>query len=210
MTRPIIPLCCILLASCATRPAPTSAIPPAPPRAATVAPEAGKLRDQVDDAGKMAAVIDTGAKEARQAATRAREEAERLKTRKTATEAELTRLWQDLQSVETRNLFLETETSRLAANLNDARRTAATLQQHASAKDAEADQLRAGHTHLGKVVADQARQIAATGKAIELQRTRADKLAGEIRIYRIALGICAAITIAWVAAKLLLPPRLLG
>jgi len=210
MTRSIIPLLCILVASCATRPTPTPVIPPAPPRAAVVAEEAGRLRDHISDAGKMAAVIGSGAKEARLAATKAREEAERLKTQKSASGAELTRLWQDLQAVEARNLFLETETSRLAGNLADARKAAATLQQHASAKDAEADQLRAGHTHLSTMVGDYASQLTARNKAAEAQRTRADKLAGEIRLYRIALGLCLAIALAWVAARIFLPPRLIG
>ncbi|WAC18938.1 hypothetical protein OVA24_17030 [Luteolibacter sp. SL250] len=210
MNQAIAIFCCAVLASCAPKPAPTSVVPPAPPRATAVAPEVGKLRDHIAEADRMATAIDSGAKEARLAATRAREEAERLKDRKTATEAELTRLWQDLQTMEARNLFLETETARLAANLTDARKTAATLQQHAAAKDAEADQLRAAHTHLTSTVADYATQITASNKAAEAQRTRADKLAGEIRLHRIALGICVAIALAWVAAKLLLPPRLLA
>lgn len=191
-----------MLASCATRHAPPPTTPPAPPRAAAVAPEVSKLRDHMAEAGKMATIIGSGATEARLAATKAREEAERLKTRKTATATELTQLWRDIQTVEARNLFLETETSRLTASLTDARNTAATLQQHAAVKDAEADQLRAGHTHLRSLVGDYAKQLAATAKASESHRTRADKLAGEIRIYRIALGICLAIVLAWVAAKL--------
>ncbi|MBX3740260.1 MAG: hypothetical protein KF712_04670 [Akkermansiaceae bacterium] len=201
MMRSTIPLCCILLASCASKPAPTSIVPAAPPRAAAVAPEAGRLRDQIADAGEMAAIIGSGATEARLAATKAREEAERLKTLKTATEAELTRLWQDLQTVEARNLFLDTETSRLAAALTDARAAAGRLQEHASMKDAEAGQLRAAHTHLSTMVADHATQLTAATKAIGIQRTRADKLSGEIRIYRITLGICLAIALAWIAAK---------
>jgi uncharacterized phage infection (PIP) family protein YhgE len=209
MIRFLIPsLCSLLLASCATKPTPVSTVAPPPPRAAAVAPEVSKLRDHVAEADKMAASIDTGAKEARLAATRAREEAERLKSRKAATEAELTKLWQDLQTVEARNLFLETESSRLTAALSDARASAAKLQQYAATKDAEAEQLRAGHTQLTATVSDYATQLAATTKATEIQRTRADKLAGEIRLYRIALAICAAIALAWVAAKIFLPPRL--
>lgn len=199
-----------LLVSCASKPAQSSVIPPAPPRAAPVAPEVSKMRDQITAVDKSVAVIDASAKEARQASTAARQEAERLKTQKTATEAELTKLWQDLQTVEARNLFLETETSRLAASLTDARTTAARLQEHAAAKDQEADQLRAGHDHLKAMVGDYASQLATVQKTVEAQRTRADKLAGEIRLYRIALGICAAIALAWVAAKIFLPPRLTG
>jgi chromosome segregation ATPase len=210
MTRLLTIALCAVLASCASKPAPSSVIPPAPPRAVPVAPEASKLRDQIADAGKMAAVIDAGAKEARQAATAARQEAERLKTQKTATEAELTKLWQDLQTVEARNLFLETETSRLTVSLTDARATAGKLQEYASAKDAEAEQLRVGHSHLKAMVGDYTTQLASANKAIEGQRTRADKLAGEIRLYRIALVICVAIALAWVAAKLFLPPRFIG
>jgi chromosome segregation ATPase len=204
MIRSIILLSCVLLASCATKPAPASIIPAAPPRAAAVAPEAGKLRDQISNAGEISAIIGSGAKEARLAATKAREDAERLKARKTANEAELTRLWQDLQNVEERNLFLEMETSRLAASLTDARATAGRFQEQASMKDAEADQLRAAHIHLSTMAADHATRLTAATKSIETQRTRADKLSGEIRIYRIALGICLAIALSWIAAKTIL------
>ena len=158
---------CFQLASCASKPAPSSVVPPIPPRAPPVAPEANKLRDQITAADKSAAMIDAGAKEARKAATAARVEAERLKTQKTATEAELTKLWQDLQTIESRNPFLETETSRLAANLTDARDTAAKLQEHAAVKDAEADGLRAGHTHVKAVMGDYATQLAGANKTIE-------------------------------------------
>jgi len=171
-----------------------------------VAPEASKLREHITDADKAAAAIATGATEARKAATAAREEAARLKQNKTASEAELTKLWLDLQTVETRNLFLETETTRLTANLTDARRTAGILQEYASAKDAEADRLRAGHDHLATQVADHATQLSAAHRAAQDHRSRADKLAGEVRLYRIALAIVAAILIAWVALRIFLRP----
>ena len=196
--------------SCAPKAAPSSIVPPAPPKALPVAPEVSKLRDQITEADKSAAVIDAGAKEARLAATAARKEAERLKTQKTATEGELTKLWQDLQTVESRNLFLETETSRLAVNLKDARATAAKLQEHAAAKDAEAERLRGDLDFLSVVAKDHANSRSEAEKATAKERTRADKLAGEIRLYRIALGICGAIALAWVAAKIFLPPRLIG
>lgn len=46
---PLIALCAVL-ASCASKPAPSSIVPPAPPRAVPVAPEVSKLRDQLADA----------------------------------------------------------------------------------------------------------------------------------------------------------------
>jgi chromosome segregation ATPase len=201
---------CAVLASCASKHAPSSIVPPAPPRAVPVAPEVSKLRDQITAADKSVAVIAAGAKEAARAATAARQEAERLKIQKSATEAELTKLWHDLQTVEARNFFLETETSRLAVNLTDARATAAKLQEHAAAKDAEAERLRGDLDFLSIVAKDHANSRSEAEKATAKERTRADKLAGEIRLYRIALGICGAIALAWVAAKIFLPPRILS
>lgn len=197
------------LTSCATKQATSTLLPPPPPRAVAVAPEASRLHEQITTADHTAANIATGAAKARQAATAARQEVARLKQNKTATEAELTKLWQDLQTVETRNLFLETETSRLSSNLTEARKTATTLQQYASAKDTEADQLRAGNDHLTHTVGSFSKQLAAANKATDDHRSHADRLLGEIRLYRITLGITAAIIIAWISLKLFLPPRLI-
>lgn len=200
----------LLFTACATKPTPSSIIPAAPPKAIPVTPEASKLRDQINAADKTAALIDTGAKEAHKAATAARAQAERLKDQKSATPAELTKLWQDLQSLEARNLFLETETSRLTANLTDARNTAGTLQQYAAAKDAEAQQLRSQHSHLSTMVSDYSTQLTTANKATTQQRARADRLAGEILLYRIALGIIAALLIGWAILKLFLPNPILS
>lgn len=191
----LLALAVALLASCASKPSPSAIAPPAPPRAVQVAPEVSKLRDQITVADRSVAVIDAGAKEAAKAATAARQEAERLKVQKSASEAELDGLWKQLQTVEIRNLFLEAETSRLAANLTDARDTAAKLQQHAAAKDAEADQLRAGHAHLASMVGDYSKQLAAAREKITKESSRADKLSGEIRLYRVCLGILLTIGI---------------
>ena len=77
-------------------------------------------------ADRQTALITQTAEEVTRATRAAREKAGELAKERSATPEELTRLWQDLQSVEARNLFLETQTKRLTANLTDARANAAT------------------------------------------------------------------------------------
>lgn len=194
----------VCLASCANKRTLTPPLPVAPPKAILVAPVASQVRESIAVADKTAAVLDVGAKEAGKAATAARIEAERLKNQKAANESELTKLWQDLQSVESRNLFLETQTSRLVANLSDARKTAETLQQHAAAKDAEAERLRDQHKQLSETASYYSEGLAAAYKSIQDERSRADKLEGEILLYRIALGIISTLALLYVAAKLVI------
>lgn len=200
----------LALASCATTKAPsTPPLPQAPPRAVLVAPEASRVRESIATADRTAAVIDAGAKDASKAATAARQEAERLKDQAAVSPAEMTKLWQDLQSLEARNLFLETQASRLVANLTDARNTAATLQQVAAEKDAEAEQLRAQHLQLSQTATHYSQQLDATHQESVKQRTRADKLAGEILLYRIALVVLTAIGALYIFARIYFRPRLI-
>lgn len=202
-------LCALVAASCAPKAPLTPPLPTAPPKAILVAPLASKVRESIATADRTAAVIDAGAKEASKAATKARAEAERLKIQKTATEGELTKLWQSLQAVESRNLFLESQVTRLTTNLADARGAAATLQEHAAKKDQEAEAAQAQLADVKVTATYHAGQAKATWEESLKQRTRADKLAGEILLYRIALGICAALLVSWVAIRFFLPPRLL-
>lgn len=196
----------VLAASCHhAKVTPSAKLPAAPPRALPVAPEASKVRDQITLADKTASTISTGAQQAAKHATAARQEAERLKAAKSADEAELASLWQSLLTLEAENHSLAKDASRLTTHLADARLTAASLQQYASAKDAEADLLRSQHTHLADSIADYAKQVAALEKSAADHRTKADRLTGEIRLYRISLGMIAILLIGWVAARLFLP-----
>lgn len=201
----IIALVFVWLTSCAPNRLPPASVPTPPPRAVPVAPEASKVRESIAVADRTAVVIDTTAKDAARAATEARKEAERLKTQKSAAPAELDRLWQDLQSLEARNLFMETQASRLVANLTDARNTAAILQQVAAEKDAEADGLRSQNTQLGKTVSNYSTELNKSYADAAKQRSRADLLAGEIRLYRLALGIASLLIVLYLFARFLLP-----
>jgi predicted nucleic acid-binding Zn-ribbon protein len=201
----ILPL--LALASCATRTAVTAPLPAPPPKAAAVAPEVSRIRESIADADQQATAIRHAAQESTRAAADARKESGRLAGKGSATPAELNSLWKALQSLEARNLFLEGETHRLTGQLTTLRTSAASLEEKAAARDAEATQLRDQNIHLSARVTTSDRMTAtAQGDAIQ-QRTRADKLAGEIRLYRIALGIFAALLIGWLALKFLLPLR---
>lgn len=200
----ILPL---LLPACATKAIPggTPPLPAAPPKAILVAPAVSQLRETLQAADRQSTLVTQAARETTRATTQAREKAGVLAKNRAATPEELTRLWQDLQSLEARNLFLETQTQRLTGNLTDARNTAAILQQTAAAKDAEADALRQQHTHLTQTVSHYSRELGTAHQAAITQRTRADQLSGEIRLYRLALGIAALLLILYLTARFLLP-----
>lgn len=201
----ILPLIA-LLASCATQP---TGLPTPPPKAKPVAPQVSRVRDSVATVDKVATVIESNAKEASQAATAARKEAERLKDQQRASAAELEGLWKSLQSVEARNLFLENETQRLSRHLTELGGLTSALEQAAAAKDAEADQLRAQAAQLTETAIAQVKASKAAEKEAQVQRTRADKLAGEIRIYRVVAIGAGVLVLLLIAAKFFLPPRLL-
>jgi len=205
----LLPLSLIaaLLTACGTRsiPGATPPLPAAPPRAIPVVPAVSQLRETLQAADRQTALIHQTAEEVTRATRAAREKASELAKEQSATPEQLTRLWHDLQSVEARNLFLETQTKRLTANLTDARATAATLQQAAAAKDAEAEALRQQHSHLSQTVSHYSQELHTAHKATLTQRTKADELRGEIRLHRLALGIAGLLLVLYLAARFLLP-----
>lgn len=188
---------------------PTPPLPAPPPKAAAVAPAVSRIRETISDADKQAAAVRDAARESATASTRAREEAGRLAANKTATAAELTGLWQALQSVEARNLFLEGETARLTTRITTLRDEASRLQETATARDLEATQLRGANDGLMATTAHYATALRTAQADASTQRTRADKLKGEINLHRIALGIAAILIVLWAALRFLTPPRLL-
>jgi len=197
MTRLLAILCPVLLiTSCAPK---ALVVPPAPAKVAKVAPQARGVREGLTDADYKAIAIREAAKEGSLLATKARQDAERLKEAKTATEQELTKLWHDLQTVEARNLFLEQETARLSAHLSATLLKAVELEDTANAKDAEVTALRDRFDHLGRVATE----------AIEREKdavAAVNRLRGEIWIYRwiaIALGV---LILLWILKKVFLPP----
>ncbi len=206
--RAIILLGLPFILSCSPEGAPAiPPLPPPPPRAAAVAPEVSKVRESIADADKNAAAIRDAARHSSAAAKEARQEAERLAERRSATPDELNGLWKALQSLEARNLFLEAETESLTTRLTALRTEAAALQQTATARDAEATQLRALSENLTATANHCATTLDRAHKQTALQRSRADKLAGEIHLYRIALGIAAMLAVLWAVVKLVLPVR---
>lgn len=200
----LIPLLCV---ACATGP---RDLPAPPPKARPVAPEVSAVRESIAKTNKSVAIIDAGAKEAAREATKARQEAERLKNQQTASAAELRGLWESLQSVEARNLFLESETSRLSLQVGKLEASGAVLEQAAAEKDAEADELRRQLLFAADVIATNKKATADAEKAATKERTRADNLAGEIGIYRWLLWpvgiVLVLLVIAWIALKWFLPP----
>lgn len=200
----------LLIASCAPKAAVFAPLPSAPPKAVAVAPEVSKVREAIANADKQAATIRAAATEASRQITAARVDAERLAKAQAATPADLNGLWKALQSAESRNLFLEDETNRLSIRLTATSSDIARLEALASAKDAEASDLRRQNDDLRARVAASDKVAADAQAEAAKQRTRADKLAGEIRLYRLGLGIAALLLIAWVILKFILPPRPFG
>ena len=220
-----VPLILAVITSCA----PSSPLVPPfvkqtlPAQAADISPALNAARDA---ATKADAAVDlsrghittitretTTLRQGLQAAT---DEADRLRRQKTASEAELDGMWQSLQALTARNLFLESEAQAAADSLareKTLRHTASealtTAHALARGKESEATQLR-----LQLIDSESQREAihttsAALAKAVAHHQSRADKLAGEIRLYRIALGIAALLFLLWIIIKFLLPPRLI-
>ncbi len=182
-------------------------LPPPPAAAPPVAPAVTRVRETLATTGRDAAVLQHAAADLSRAAADATREAARLAGKQTATPDELNGLWKSLQSLEARNLFLESETTRLTGNLQDLAGQLVILQQTAADRDAEATQLR---DQLAFAHAEKSRDSAAIDRARHdtlTQRTRADRLTGEIIIYRIILGILLALILIWILIRLLLPIR---
>ncbi|MBK1883653.1 hypothetical protein JIN85_14625 [Luteolibacter pohnpeiensis] len=202
----------LLFAGCAPKTASVAPLPSPPAEAAPVTAPAKASREAVERADTKATQLASAAAEARADATAAREEAERLAKAKTATAEELDDLWKSMQKVEARNLFLESETKTLSAQLAEAHKLSAELESAATAKDAESAALRAQNEDLRAVAATYADKINAVQREASELKTKADKLAGEIRVYRWALwGIggligllgLAYVTLRWIAPLIL-------
>ena len=221
----LLPLVLATITSCA--PAPSAVSPfikqTLPARAADISPALDAARDAtaqadaaVDLSREHLTAITRETTTLRQGLQAATAEADRLRKQKTASEAELDGLWRSLQTLTARNLFLESETQ--AATDSLAREKSLRLlagealtsaQALARGKESEATQLR-----LQLIDSEAAREAihatsAALAKAVTQHQSRADQLAGEIRLYRIALGIAALLLLLWLIIKFLLPPRLL-
>lgn len=219
------PLILAAITSCAPAP---STVPPfvkqtLPAKAADISPALEAARDAAaradaaaDASREQVTVITRETTTLRQGLQAATAEADRLRKQKTASETELDGLWQSLQVLTARNLFLESETQAAADSLareKTLRLTASealtTAQALARGKESEALQLRL------QLIDSEAQREAihttstALAKAVTQQQSRADQLAGEIRLYRIALGIAALLLILWLVIKFLLPPRLI-
>ncbi len=167
------------------------------------------LRERIADADKRTAAIHDAARDSAESATEARREAERLKEKRTATAEELDGLWKQLQTVEARNLFLESSSSKLATDLSSLRANAAALESIAAEKDREAAALRDQNGFLGESAKHRADALEEAHKQLTAARTRADRLAGEIRLYRLVLGIAALLYVLWLVIRFLLPRRLI-
>jgi len=194
-----------------------------PAKAADVSPAIDAAREaaaKADAAGDLSrervTAITRETTTLRQGLQSATAEADRLRKQKTASETELDHLWQSLQALTARNLFLESETQAAADSLaleKSLRLTAGealtTAQALARGKENETTQLR-----LQLIDSESQREAihatnSALAKATSQHQSRADKLTGEIRLYRIALGIAALLILLWLIIKFLLPPRLL-
>lgn len=198
-----------LMPSCAHIGTSTPPLPSPPPKAQPVAPVAVKVSEGVAATDKQAAAVVIAAKESTKAATAAREEAQRLAEKQEATPDELNGLWKALQTVEARNLFLEEETNRLTETINILRTSSAELGALSSAKDAENDELRRLNGFLTTTANHRAGEVSDLQQQLIDARKARDRLGGEIRLYRIALGVAALLLVLWIVLKLLLPPRLL-
>lgn len=193
-----------------------------PAKAADISPALNAARDaaaRADAASDLSREhITTITRESttlRQGLQAATAEADRLRKQKTASETELDGLWQSLQALTARNLFLEAETQAATNSLareRTLRLTAsealATAQTLARSKESEATQLR-----LQLIDSEYQREAIHTtstslAKTAAQHQSRADQLAGEIRLYRIALGIAVLLFVLWLIIKFLLPPRL--
>lgn len=206
-----------LFASCAPK---AVVIPPmvritAPEKAPDVAPALRDARKAAADADKKgdqarASVASvsreaTGLREGLQAAV---VEADRLRKQKTASEAELDGMWRSLEALTARNLFLEAEAAKAADALEHEkalRRGAADAmiyaEQLALQKQTEANQLRLQliDSEAARAASHQASE--AMAKAVAAANERADKQAGELRLWRWGGLILGLLMAAWVVIK---------
>lgn len=222
--KPVLLIIVCALTSCATPPAVAPFIKQTlPAESADISPALGAARDaaaRADAANDLSrehiSTIQRETTTLRQGLQAATAEADRLRKQKTASETELDHLWQSLQNLTTRNLFLEAEAQAATDSLarekslrllaGEALTSAQTL---ARGKESEATQLR-----LQLIDSEAQREAihstsAALAKAATQHQSRADKLSGEIRLYRIVLGISALLFLLWLITKFFLPPRLI-
>lgn len=213
----------LLLASCqpqATRV--PSHVPPSPvPKAVPVAESVSAVRsatEEVARSGERAEVkVAAAVREAatlREGLEDAVAEADRLRQAKTATEEDLTKMWQRLTALTQRNLFLEEEmrgAERELANQRELRRQAmvqiTVLEQRAAEKDREAALLRTQYEDAEAIREATAKAADAIARERDTARTEADKLKGEVRLYRWVAGVLAGILVVWIVVKVFLPPR---
>ena len=173
----------LLMTCCAHKAVMPALVPTAPPVAVAVVPTvtavqksqqtaraAGeKLESQVGKFSGDAATLRKGLQDATV-------EADRLRKQKSATEADLDKLWAQLNELTQRNMFLETEALEAVKTANDQRLARVEVEKQleaalraAEAKDAEAASLRLQNADLGQIIKDQGGKIdslnAATKKA---------------------------------------------
>lgn len=223
--KAILILCAALLAaSCAPNtPAPggfvKAIIPEKAPDASPVVAEAKKAAAEADTQTEVARVhVTTVTREAatlRQGLEAATAEADRLRLQKSASEAELDGMWRSLQALTARNLFLEEEAAKAAQSLayekqlrKAANETFTRAEGMIRQKESEAAALR-----LQLIDSEASREAihttaASLSKAAASSASRADKLAGAIRVHWIGHGI-ATLTIVCLVAFLFLRPRLI-
>lgn len=132
-------------------------------------------------------------------------EADRLRKKKSATEAELESLWQQLTKLQQRNLFLEIEVDtavqyaieqKALRTVSESRVTA--LTQLAADRDAEVTALRSQHADMAKTIQDQAAAYDQQAAISAKHATRADKSAGTISSQRrviLILGILILLSV---------------
>lgn len=168
------------------------------------------VNDSNRELAAKVAVLKREAAAARSDAGEAVGRAKQLAAAGAATKAQLDQAWRDITKVHDRNLFLEAETTNLgtvvdrqAAELvrvNTSLQAAATA---AAAKDAEADQLRAGLTAANQT-------IEKLGKAAGDEQARADtaekRLAGAMVYKRWVLTIIAIFVLYWILRLLKVTP----
>ena len=146
----------VLVSSCATKTqgeVKAAATPPARAAIESSASSVDTSTKAVEESNQLLRTqvvkLKTASSDAKNAATLAREEAERLKNSEQATAAELDALWKLVSKVEARNMFLEEETNKLAdqtedqhAKILELRATVEHLKSEAIKKDGEVAALR--------------------------------------------------------------------
>lgn len=221
-------LIAFLLPSCAPR---GGAVPSFVPKAAVVkqedtAPAISKAKEASSKADTASAVTKTHIEAADRTAAFLREalgksvtEADRLRKQGSATQQDLTSLWIDLTNTVEKNRILTNDLANVSASFleeRELRNAAASAMDRAEtvarSKDREAGDLRLNLTDCEanrKAIHTTNQHLSIAAQAAN---ARADKLAGEVGLYRIGLivacSICVLCGLAWFAIKFLLPPRL--